>query len=59
MTDNTAAKKKNPEKIAFLRSLPQGIKESLTKEEVNAFLDDAPWPESLYEKLQDFIEEAG
>lgn len=58
MTDGNPDTKKNPDKIAFLRNLPMEVKQSLTKEEVNAFLDDLPWPDSLYEKLKEFIEEA-
>ncbi len=49
--------KPNSERMAFLRSLPLEIKQSLTKEEANAFLHDLPWPESLNEKLKDFIVE--
>lgn len=58
MPDGYPHTKTDPDKIAFLRSLPLEIKQSLTKEEVNAFLDDQPWPDSLYEKLKEFIEEA-
>ncbi|MDH4321132.1 MAG: hypothetical protein OEV73_06495 [Desulfobulbaceae bacterium] len=47
----------DPERVAFLRSLPLAVKQSLSKEEANAFLYDLPWPETLYEKLKDFIEE--
>jgi hypothetical protein len=48
-------KKANPEKIHVLRRLPQKIKESLTKEEVDAFLFEDVWPDSLIEKLKDYI----
>ena len=57
MTTDHPDTKKNPDKITFLRRLPMEVKQSLTKEEVNAFLDDQPWPDSLYEKLKEFIEE--
>ena len=57
MTANDTKNITDPERVAFLRSLPLEIKQSLSKEEVNAFLNDQPWPESLYEKLKDFIEE--
>lgn len=36
-------------------SLPPGIKESLTEEEKQAFLNEEKWPESLFEKLEEFI----
>ncbi len=53
----TDHEKKNidPEKMQILRSLPLEIKQSLTKEEVDAFLHDEEWPDSLQEKLKDFL----
>lgn len=53
---NPVNKKPDPEKMAILRSLPVEIKQSLTKEEVNAFLYEEIWPDTLLEKLKDFIE---
>ena len=53
---NPSNKKPDPEKMATLRSLPVEIKQSLTKEEVNAFLYEEIWPDTLLEKLKDFIE---
>lgn len=50
------SKKPDPEKMKILRSLPVEIKQSLTKEEVNAFLYEEIWPDTLLEKLKDFIE---
>lgn len=38
-----------------LRSLPQKVKESLTQEEVDAFLMNEELPESLEEKLKDYL----
>lgn len=49
-------KKPDPQKMAILRSLPMEIKQSLTKKEVDAFLYDELWPDSLLEKLKDFLE---
>ncbi|MDH5298038.1 MAG: hypothetical protein OEV91_03380 [Desulfobulbaceae bacterium] len=57
MTNDRLDRKPDPDKIAFLRNLPLHVKETLTREEVTAFLDGAHWPESLYEKLKDFMEE--
>lgn len=48
-------KKPDPERMAALRSLPLHIKETLTKEEVDAFLYEEVWPDSLFDKLKDFI----
>lgn len=53
---NPSKKKPDPEKMATLRSLPVEIKQALTKEEVNAFLYEEIWPDTLLEKLKDFIE---
>lgn len=38
-----------------LRSLPLEIKQSLTKEEADAFLYDEVWPDSLIRKLRDYL----
>jgi len=45
--------------MKVLRSLPLNIKQSLTKEEVDAFLAGNEWPDSLHEKLKDFIADEG
>jgi uncharacterized protein YeeX (DUF496 family) len=50
-------KKPDPMRIFVLRNLPQEIKESLTKEEVEAFLYGDLWPDSLKEKLKDYMVE--
>jgi len=49
-------KKKNDKerKISF-DSLPPSIKDSLTEEEKQLFLNAEEWPESLFEKLDEFI----
>ncbi len=55
--DNTADKKKpNPERVAILRSLPLEIKSQITGEEAQAFMYDEDLPESLLEKLKDYLE---
>jgi len=54
--DNTADKKKpNPERVAILRSLPLEIKSQITGEEAQAFMYDEDLPESLLEKLKDYL----
>jgi hypothetical protein len=45
----------DPAKMQVLRSLPVEIKQSLTRQEVDAFLHDEVWPDSLREKLKDFL----
>jgi len=46
----------DPEKVKVLSKLPKKIVEQLTKEEVNAFLFEDLWPDSLRDKLKDFLE---
>jgi len=49
--------KPDPQRVAFLRSLPLDVKEKITGEEAEAFIFGATIPESLYEKIKDYIEE--
>ena len=44
-----------PERLDALRTLPPEITKNLTKEEVTAFLFEEEWPDSLCEKLKDFM----
>jgi len=48
-------KKPDPAKMQVLRSLPLEIKQTLTKDEVDAFLYKDEWPDSLKEKLKDYV----
>lgn len=50
--------KPNPEKVLFLRSLPQAVKESITGEEADAFMFTDEIPESLYHKIKDYLVES-
>jgi len=43
------------ERVAFLRSLPREIKEQITGDEAQAFMYEEDIPESLFEKIKDFI----
>ena len=45
----------DPERMAILRSLPLEIKEKITGEEAEAFLHDEDLPDSLFEKLKDYL----
>ena len=47
--------KPSPERLEILRELPKDIVESLTKEERNAILYEEKWPDSLQEKLKDYL----
>ena len=48
-------KKIDKERQMSYDSLPPNIKESLTEEEKELFLYAEQWPDSLFEKLEDFI----
>lgn len=52
---NSSKRKPDPVKMQILRSLPLEIRQSLTKEEVDAFLFEEVWPDSLKEKLKDYL----
>ena len=47
-------KEQNERQIAY-DSLPPAVRESLTPEEKEVFLTAEQWPESLFEKLDEFI----
>ena len=55
MEENNNAKNPKPGRVEAFRDLPEEILKSLTKEEVKAFMFEDEWPESLAEKLKDFI----
>lgn len=48
-------RKPDPARMEALKSLPRELMLSLTKEEVNAFLYEDVWPESLGEKLKNYL----
>lgn len=52
MTDNRKIEK---ERQMSYDSLPPSVKESLTQEEKQLFLYAEEWPESLFDKLEEFI----
>lgn len=47
--------KPDPERMAILRSLPLEIKEKITGEEADAFMYNEELPDSLIEKLKDYL----
>ena len=57
MMDGNKANKKapDPQRLRALQMLPREVMATLTKEEVAAFLTEDVWPESLREKLKDYI----
>ncbi|MGB6972714.1 MAG: hypothetical protein WBD61_11210 [Desulfobulbales bacterium] len=48
--------KPDPQRMAVLRALPLEIKQLITGEEAQAFIYKEELPESLLEKLNDFLE---
>jgi hypothetical protein len=49
--------KPDPQRMAVLRSLPLEVKQQITGEEAQAFLYKEELPETLYEKLKDYLED--
>ena len=49
--------KPDPQRVAILRSLPIEVKEQITGEEAEAFMYKRDLPESLLEKLKDYLVE--
>lgn len=47
--------KPDPERVAILRSLPIEIKQQISGEEAQAFLYKEELPDSLLEKLKDYL----
>jgi hypothetical protein len=44
-------------RLEALRNLPKDVMSTLTKEEIDAFLHEDEWPDSLREKLKAYIVE--
>lgn len=49
--------KPDPQRMAALRALPLEIKQQITGEEAQAFLYKEELPESLLQKLKDYLED--
>lgn len=54
----TPEKEPLPGRMEVLRDLPAEVMKGLTKEEIRAFLFQEVWPDSLQEKLKDYLEQA-
>ena len=48
-------KEPKPGRMEALRDLPAEIMKSLSKKEIQAFLFEDVWPDSLQEKLKDYL----
>jgi len=51
---STPDRKPDPARLEAMKSLPREVMLTLTREEVDAFLFDEVWPDSLKEKLKDY-----
>ncbi len=49
--------KPDPAKVAFLRSLPVEVKATITGEEAELFMFGTDIPETLYNKIKDYLDE--
>jgi hypothetical protein len=49
--------KPDPQRVAVLRSLPLELKQQITGEEAEAFMYNRDLPDSLLEKLKDYLDE--
>lgn len=57
MTKTEHNKEPLPGRMEALRSLPSEVLRRLTKQEVRAFLFKEQWPDSMQEKLKEYIVE--
>lgn len=55
--DEAQKEKPDPQRVAILRSLPIEVKKQITGEEAEAFMYNRELPESLLEKLKDYLVE--
>ena len=57
-TRSSEKRKPDPARVAILRSLPAEVKATITGEEADQFIYTDALPESLYEKIRDFLVES-
>lgn len=59
MAKQKISKKELEERAEAFKSLPPSIRNSMSDEEKELFLQGEEWPESLFEKLSEFIVKSG
>ena len=59
MTGLKTSRKPDPQRVAILRSLPLTVKEQISGAEAEAFMYGEPVPDSLLEKLRDYLVDEG
>ncbi len=57
MENQNSGQKPPRERLAALRSLPKDVLNTLTQNEINAFLHNEVWPDSLQDKLKRYMVE--
>jgi hypothetical protein len=55
MEENRNAKQPKPGRAEAFRELPERVLKTLTKDEIKAFMFEDEWPDSLAEKLKDYM----
>ncbi len=55
--EKTIKKDVNQKKLQVLRSLPKTIIEKMSQQEIKAFLYEDIWPDSLKDKLKEYLED--
>ena len=55
MEKDTDTKQPKQGRVEAFRNLPEDILKTLTRDEIRAFMFGDEWPESLAEKLKDYI----
>lgn len=53
--ENQNQKEPIPQRMEALRELPGDVLRGLSKSEIKAFLFEEVWPDSLQEKLKDYL----
>ncbi|MBW1886917.1 MAG: hypothetical protein JRI52_01015 [Deltaproteobacteria bacterium] len=53
--EKSSNNKPDSKRVEALRRFPKEVMESLTKEEVRVFLYEDAWPDSLQEKLKNYL----
>ncbi|MBN1102920.1 MAG: hypothetical protein JXL84_05860 [Deltaproteobacteria bacterium] len=52
---STPDRRPDPARLEAMKNLPREVMITLTREEVDAFLFNEVWPDTLKEKLKDYV----
>ena len=55
--DLSESKNVDSNRLTVLRNLPKNILETFTRDEIKIFLYEDVWPDSLKEKLKDYLKD--